>query len=288
MLSVRRATKKPQIVAVELMISIHALREEGDEILLGLLFEVEPFLSTPSARRATTGHDRCQQEQQISIHALREEGDAALVTFWLFSMAFLSTPSARRATRCCRWCCGSPGYFYPRPPRGGRHEPVGFIDPDNKISIHALREEGDRKRLCLVLILLDFYPRPPRGGRPMYFETIRNYRYFYPRPPRGGRPEQRLSRSVFSRKFLSTPSARRATVALRAEHLGLLISIHALREEGDPTCGNGYRGESHFYPRPPRGGRRHLGFYENFTQVFLSTPSARRATRPGSCLRCPG
>ena len=78
--------------------------------------------------------------------------------------------------------------------------------------------------------------------------------------------------------FLSTPSARRATLrsslithstvtisihALREEGdvvtstcpLVSHISIHALREEGDldstsPTrmCGN-------FYPRPPRGGR---------------------------------
>ena len=34
-------------------ISIHALREEGDEDALDFLFEVLGFLSTPSARRAT-------------------------------------------------------------------------------------------------------------------------------------------------------------------------------------------------------------------------------------------
>ena len=37
-------------------ISIHALREEGDEDALDFLFEVLGFLSTPSARRATTAH----------------------------------------------------------------------------------------------------------------------------------------------------------------------------------------------------------------------------------------
>ena len=36
----------------------------------------------------------------------------------------------------------------------------------------------------------------------------------------------------------------------------VLISIHALREEGDRPQGNAGRREQNFYPRPPRGGRR--------------------------------
>ena len=36
-------------------------------------------------------------------------------------------------------------YFYPRPPRGGRLYPHGRCDPHDDISIHALREEGDRR-----------------------------------------------------------------------------------------------------------------------------------------------
>ena len=35
--------------------------------------------------------------------------------------------------------------------------------------------------------------------------------------------------------FLSTPSARRATIDQQAEIDSYLISIHALREEGDPA-----------------------------------------------------
>ena len=34
-----------------------------------------------------------------------------------------------------------------------------------RISIHALREEGDYVRLTLELSYENFYPRPPRGGR---------------------------------------------------------------------------------------------------------------------------
>ena len=57
-------------------ISIHALREEGDEDALDFLFEVLGFLSTPSARRATVPRCRCDSCLVISIHALREEGDS--------------------------------------------------------------------------------------------------------------------------------------------------------------------------------------------------------------------
>ena len=79
--------------------------------------------------------------------------------------------------------------------------------------------------------------------------------------------------------FLSTPSARRATSAsgcpatgqkisihaLREEGDQLrrsapassVISIHALREEGDRSRSSPKMGQGHFYPRPPRGGRRH-------------------------------
>ena len=34
------------------------------------------------------------------------------------------------------------------------------------------------------------------------------------------------------------------------------ISIHALREEGDHTARKIAAVNAHFYPRPPRGGRR--------------------------------
>ena len=80
-----------------------------------------------------------------------------------------------------------------------------------------------------------------------------------------------------AKKFLSTPSARRATIISSIIVLPLSISIHALREEGDIVHGIGeslsfisihalreegdmHRGSSqtrlsNFYPRPPRGGR---------------------------------
>ena len=86
------------------------------------------------------------------------------------------------------------------------------------------------------------------------------------------------SRSFGSTLFLSTPSARRATAeqlrqpmggmisihALREEgdtgklytFLAYEISIHALREEGDTRTRESAGSTKNFYPRPPRGGRR--------------------------------
>ena len=80
-------------------------------------------------------------------------------------------------------------------------------------------------------------------------------------------------------KFLSTPSARRATCIVKCRHHRFFISIHALREEGDKVdyvkspyisdiSIHALREEgdvakivrsnllTYFYPRPPRGGRQ--------------------------------
>ena len=55
---------------------------------------------------------------------------------------------------------------------------------------------------------------------------------FYPRPPRGGRHAARRD-DLSEQKFLSTPSARRATGEAPPSCWRKTISIHALREEGD-------------------------------------------------------
>ena len=57
-----------------------------------------------------------------------------------------------------------------------------------------------------------------------------------------------------------------------------VISIHALREEGDPPVEPKSLIHFYFYPRPPRGGRLASRICSSTATVFLSTPSARRAT----------
>ena len=86
--------------------------------------------------------------------------------------------------------------------------------------------------------------------------------------------------------FLSTPSARRATQEIYAQGTAVDISIHALREEGDGSTQTGNTGALDFYPRPPRGGRRPGKLVLDCVYLFLSTPSARRATHHCKILRC--
>ena len=168
------------------------------------------FLSTPSARRATDGMTARLYVFSISIHALREEGDHPSAPGSCKLILFLSTPSARRATSVTAAGSVTSVNFYPRPPRGGRRRLLGqrhwrklFLSTPSarratrfkgaatdggKISIHALREEGDirgRKNTCSGW---NFYPRPPRGGRHTQSTSYSWQPNFYPRPPRGGRP----------------------------------------------------------------------------------------------------
>ena len=80
----------------------------------------------------------------ISIHALLAEGDFIHFFPRTAHARFLSTPSSRRATSLPGVIANSIKYFYPRPPRGGRHaEYKNHSDELVAISIHALLAEGD-------------------------------------------------------------------------------------------------------------------------------------------------
>ena len=125
-----------------------------------------------------------------------------------------------------------------------------------------------------------FNPRPPRGGRPsVVSERLTPVSYFNPRPPRGGRQACSTSLLAFS-QFQSTPSARRATHGRFQRRGDCIISIHALREEGDAKIQVLRSDYLHFNPRPPRGGRLSPLPASATAFAFQSTPSARRATRP--------
>ena len=125
-------------------ISIHALREEGDDLPCSRYLEIQDFYPRPPRGGR-------QGVQLGDYHTLK----------------FLSTPSARRATQLSHHSPSMTANFYPRPPRGGRHLPAReenqakiFLSTPSarratltsceksrwrKISIHALREEGDDK-----------------------------------------------------------------------------------------------------------------------------------------------
>ena len=51
-------------------------------------------------------------------------------------------------------------HFYPRPPRGGRLDILPCVGCAFRISIHALREEGDGAAVALACILQLFLSTP--------------------------------------------------------------------------------------------------------------------------------
>ena len=241
--------------------------EDADEI----------FLSTPSARRATHELDHGQRAQVISIHALCEEGDvdrADVPEGVVISIHALCEEGDLGAEPHLNRFLD----FYPRPLRGGRPQDFGYRNhtevflstpsarrattaPGGRrhwwsISIHALCEEGDvkkhRSQHCHNIISIHALceegdcQSTPASHRPSDF---------YPRPLRGGR---RGNAKIMpqGKKFLSTPSARRATQRRRAARRARQISIHALCEEGDSS----------------------RSLVCSMLLSFLSTPSARRAT----------
>ena len=154
----------PKINARTIKISIHALREEGDEVNFAGLVKATVFLSTPSARRATSSRrperrskrflstpsarratrrsPSSHRKTAISIHALREEGDRHPRGKEPVGKLFLSTPSARRATAIKAYSYAKDGFL--STPSARRATPPGQVQQIRHV---------------------DFYPRPPRGGR---------------------------------------------------------------------------------------------------------------------------
>ena len=216
------------------------------------------FLSTPSARRATRAA-LLSPRRGSNFYPRPPRGGRLLIGQAQLTpqILFLSTPSARRATGPTPHRARSSRYFYPRPPRGGRPFDLRGLSKMVDISIHALREEGDRPSRGAGSRRCNFYPRPPRGGRPSLVSvltlpheiSIHALREegdaldvadvvfllrisIHALREEGDRPC--LSEADSHRSFLSTPSARRATELRDAPAANAGISIHALREEGDP------------------------------------------------------
>ena len=234
--SARRATTAAGLARPSSRISIHALCEEGDAAsfaapLLRIVFLSTPsarratedeqtllcyglFLSTPSARRATFLSGACFPSQgNFYPRPLRGGRHNSLVTKYGLAI-FLSTPSARRATLAERIflapdsisihaLCeeGDPAvpatrsasnYFYPRPLRGGRHAILQEKRRIMQISIHALCEEGDPVAIGVDVqgVVISIHALCEEGDHVI-------------RPP-----------VSYHFSFLSTPSARRATITM--------------------------------------------------------------------------
>ena len=157
------------------LISIHALRVEGDDNTAAHQTEPRKFLSTPSGWRATSSPTSPETAAQFLSTPSGWRATFRSLLIRSLSAIFLSTPSGWRATS-------------ESPP----------FRKCNRISIHALRVEGD---VCALRRAADgaadFYPRPPGGGRRLFLYSSIFSSDFYPRPPGGGRLSQYQRQPLF-------------------------------------------------------------------------------------------
>jgi len=207
----RKATLSDESSSDQADVSIHAFREEGDALPVGIPPDGDSFNPRlPGGRRPPTPvvtptpgpvsiHAFREEGDwaapvlerpslQVSIHAFREEGDVDLLWQMWVGIAFQSTPSGRKAT--------GGDASAPPPARVSIHAFREEGDcrqqqddyEGHAVSIHAFREEGDKQGLLKGGYAKRFNPRLP-GGRRLMWER------------------QRMPR----KKFQSTPSGRKAT-----------------------------------------------------------------------------
>ena len=194
---------------------------------------------------------------------------------------FLSTPSARRATINVMDYRGAIKFLSTPSARRATWHQYGA-------SVHQSFLSTPSARRATVSTYADFdqamaFLSTPSARRATSteLEDIARCVNFYPRPLRGGRQLTDAGKNLYYR-FLSTPSARRATGGRADQFRGVQISIHALCEEGDRVIVSFNPQIRHFYPRPLRGGRLRPEAIAAGNDLFLSTPSARRATHDHS------
>ena len=262
-------------------ISIHAPREGSDNVTKIKDFGSRIFLSTLPARGATPRQPaRLKSAPPISIHAPREGSDIQGFTCFCIRSAFLSTLPARGATLGGDPAgCPRRGFLSTLPARGATAERLPHAGR-KQISIHAPREGSDDLRLifersCHISI------HAPREGSDVMAVSCKaaSLRHFYPRSPRGerrrclGRVPLRPGISIHAPREGSDQQAVQAAQA-EAEFLSTLPARGATCPHRSRLC----RCRGYFYPRSPRGERRHRGV--SFCPVGYFYPRSPRGERP--------
>ena len=149
-------------------------------------------------------------DKTISIHALREEGDLHAPFQKMVTQYFYPRPPRGGRPRWwplpeCR------NYFYPRPPRGGRLLGLHLCFNGIRISIHALREEGDLVLGRDIGQNAQFLSTPSARRATAAGQAALQGSHISIHALREEGDKHTGTLQGTSPKFLSTPSARRAT-----------------------------------------------------------------------------
>ena len=228
--------------------------------------------------RATKCYNLPIEQKKISIHALRGEGDKAHEKDYNAVFDFNPRPpwGGRRKNLRLRQIKQR---FQSTPSVGRATLVVGIIYGFIKISIHALRGEGDDLHYGSELFNAKFQSTPSvgratrRGLRTIGMTAISIHALrgegdeelarlkgawtsISIHALRGEGDTNLLTSLSKNQKFQSTPSVGRATCGSVFECPDYTISIHALRGEGDMSLTATMRATFNFNPRPPWGGRR--------------------------------
>ena len=207
--SVGRATLGGRKKQIQLSISIHALRGEGDIAVL-IPFELIRYFNPrpPWGGRQTAKESRVQE---MPFQSTPSVGRATPVIQTIKAIElFQSTPSVGRATSNFRILSNS-STFQSTPSVGRATFNLSLLRASKAISIHALRGEGDRSRYMPLQQRCDFNPRPPWGGR-LYIGISKLCKFKFQSTPSVGRATIRHINSLRNLEFQSTPSVGRATI----------------------------------------------------------------------------
>ena len=137
--------------------------------------------------------------------------------------------------------------------------------------------EGDSCRARRAKSGRDFYPRPPGGGRHTICSTFATL-FLFLSTPSGWRATYGNPVRKCECQFLSTPSGWRATGIEGLNKNWLLISIHALRVEGDHDLSLRCRSRRISIHALRVEGDTNTSSTVSPKSRFLSTPSGWRAT----------
>ena len=160
---------------------------------------------------ATSG----EQTRSISIHALCEEGDGSPTRPTTTSSNFYPRPLRGGRPKELEKHTYIKTNFYPRPLRGGRLLSMGIVPGMCLFLSTPSARRATASTRTVASPVFYFYPRPLRGGRPEYNEDMKLDELKISIHALCEEGDLRAASSAaFRLKFLSTPSARRATCGL--------------------------------------------------------------------------
>ena len=238
-----------------LVISTRAPRTEGDTASLIWLMASWNFNPRPPHGGRHPAHREQPGYQQISTRAPRTEGDSRCCHDRIHQHISTRAPrtegdsSTRLRMRPTR-------YFNPRPPHGGRHEPLREQLDGFDISTRAPRTEGDSRLVASCCSLSHFNPRPPHGGRHERPDELERDGSISTRAPRTEGDESATVPLAQVHPFQPAPPARRATPAQSPS------ASHSFQFQPAPPARRATHQDAstplhlrYFNPRPPHGGR---------------------------------